>query len=313
MTRTPPAIHLDTDIGGDPDDVCALAMLLGSDAELTAVTTTVDPRGQRAGYAAYVLGLAGRSDVPLAAGAEATITASEVVEPLPELWPAGVAPLPGVVDIAHDLLLTSIQRGATILAVGPLSTLASLERRWPGALAGARVVVMGGWTGPLAADLPAYGPGDDWNVAVDPEAAAVVATSDAQLTWVPLATTLRASLRERALPRLRRSGALGRLLADQAVAYAELRNKAELGRAHAGLPDDLVIPLHDPVAAAVALGCPAVTVRRHQLTPVRTADGLVLERDPAGLWMHVATDVDGAAFADGWLGSVGAADRAATR
>jgi len=62
-------VHLDTDIGGDPDDGCALAMLLGSDVELAGVTTTVDPHGQRAGYAAHLLRLAGRAGVPVAAGA----------------------------------------------------------------------------------------------------------------------------------------------------------------------------------------------------------------------------------------------------
>ena len=37
-------IHLDTDLGGDPDDACALAMLLGwPDVELVGITTTADP------------------------------------------------------------------------------------------------------------------------------------------------------------------------------------------------------------------------------------------------------------------------------
>ena len=40
-------IHLDTDIGGDMDDVCALAMLLKwPDLEITGVTTVSDDQGE---------------------------------------------------------------------------------------------------------------------------------------------------------------------------------------------------------------------------------------------------------------------------
>ena len=53
-------IHLDTDIGGDIDDLCALAMLLGwADAELVGVTTCSDSGGLRAGLARHALRLAG--------------------------------------------------------------------------------------------------------------------------------------------------------------------------------------------------------------------------------------------------------------
>ena len=38
-------IHLDTDLGGDTDDACALAMLLGwHEAEITGITTVADSR-----------------------------------------------------------------------------------------------------------------------------------------------------------------------------------------------------------------------------------------------------------------------------
>ncbi len=39
-------IHLDTDIGGDMDDLCALAMLLKwPDLEITGVTTVSEDQG----------------------------------------------------------------------------------------------------------------------------------------------------------------------------------------------------------------------------------------------------------------------------
>ena len=64
-------IHLDTDLGGDMDDLCALAMLLHwPDAEVVGITTVAEDRGRRAGYARYALQVAGRDDIPVAAGAD---------------------------------------------------------------------------------------------------------------------------------------------------------------------------------------------------------------------------------------------------
>ena len=56
-------IHLDTDLGSDTDDACALAMLLGwPDVEITGITTSIDPGGIRAGFVTRCLELAGRTD-----------------------------------------------------------------------------------------------------------------------------------------------------------------------------------------------------------------------------------------------------------
>src|ERR1043166_5673559 len=65
-------VHLDTDLGGDIDDLCALAMLLrwSQDIQFTGLTTVAEANGRRAGYVRYVLDLEGRSDVPVAAGAD---------------------------------------------------------------------------------------------------------------------------------------------------------------------------------------------------------------------------------------------------
>src|SRR5690349_6998104 len=62
-------IHVDTDIGTNPDDACALAMLLGlADVEVVGVTTSRDPDGQRVRAARQVLALAGRPDLPVRPG-----------------------------------------------------------------------------------------------------------------------------------------------------------------------------------------------------------------------------------------------------
>jgi inosine-uridine nucleoside N-ribohydrolase len=62
-------IHLDTDIGSDPDDARALAMLLGwPDVEVVGITTTLDPEGRTAGFVANCLELAEHNDIRVAAG-----------------------------------------------------------------------------------------------------------------------------------------------------------------------------------------------------------------------------------------------------
>ena len=64
-------VHLDTDLGGDIDDLCALAMLLAWETvEITGITTVAEFNGRRAGYVRHVLEMEGRQAIPIAAGAD---------------------------------------------------------------------------------------------------------------------------------------------------------------------------------------------------------------------------------------------------
>jgi inosine-uridine nucleoside N-ribohydrolase len=305
-------IHLDTDLGGDTDDACALAMLLGwPGVELVGITTTIDPGGRRAGLVAHCLQLAGRDDIPVAAGAEVSMTTLRCPGAIPDdprYWPSAIPPRPSPPGAAPDLLDRSIQQGATVVAIGPWTNLALLEIARPGRLGRVPVVVMGGWTQPPAAGLPAWGPEMDWNVQCDTRAAQILAVTT-RLTLVTLPATLRAHLRAADLPRLGASGPLGALLARQAEAHAEDHQMAELGRAHAGLPDDLVNFQYDPVACAVAVGWKGAVVRELRLRPVLDGEVLRFQPDQDGRLMPVVIDVDGASFTDTWLRTVEAAQQ----
>lgn len=304
-------IHLDTDLGGDPDDACALAMLLGwPDAEVVGITTTADRRGRRAGYVAHCLELAGRDDVPVAAGAEVSLTTLQGAEPYTDerYWPSTVACRPAPPAAALDLLAQSIERGATVVGIGPATNLALIEVARPGSLGRVPVVLMGGWTGPPAEGLPPWGPAMDWNVQWDTRAAEIVAAT-AELTLVTLPVTLKAHLRAADLPRLRASGPLGALLARQIKAHARDRGMEELGRAHVGLPDDLVNFHYDPVACAVALGWSGAVVEEMRLQPVLEGGVLRFRPDRRGRPTRVVVDLDGASFAETWLAAVEAAQR----
>ena len=221
---------------------------------------------------------------------------------------------PGPLDAALDLLAGSVAAGAVVVGIGPATTLAHLERRSPGALRDAHVVLMGGWVEQPPAGFPPWQAARDWNVTCDPVAATEVRRAAGRLTVVPLAVTAQVHLRDRDLPRLRAAGPVGRLMAAQAEAYRDDRGKTALALAHPGLPDDLANFHHDPLAVAVATGWPGVTVETTTLRPVPGDVVGRMERtaasDPAGRLVDLVVGVDGPAFAEHWLRTVEALPRA---
>jgi inosine-uridine nucleoside N-ribohydrolase len=154
-------IHLDTDLGGDPDDACALAMLLGwPDVEVVGITTTADQGGRRAGYVAHCLELAGREDIPLAAGAVASLTTQKLAAPIVDderYWPTTLKARPSTPGAGLDLLDRSIEQGATVVAIGPFTNLALLEATRPGSLSRVPIVAVGSCLGRRPHPRPAAG------------------------------------------------------------------------------------------------------------------------------------------------------------
>jgi purine nucleosidase len=300
-------VHLDTDFGGDPDDACALAMLFGwPDAEIVGITTNLEVDGRRAGCVAQYLRLANRIDIPVAAGAGASLTTGARHVPTwgdPRYWPEPVAPQPGPPRAALALLRANIERDATIIAIGAFTNLAQLEIDRPGSLEGVSIVAMGGWTRPPAAGLPRWGPEMDWNVQCDTRAVEIVAAS-ADLTLVTLPAAIEAHLVERDLPRLRAAGPVGALLARQSEAHAVDAGMTALARAHPALPTDLVNFHWDPVTCAVALGWPGVETTHEPLMTSTDNGTLTFRPSPDGRPTTVVVDVDGDAFAETFLGCV---------
>lgn len=305
-------IHLDTDFGGDIDDLCALALALRwPGAELMGVTTILDDGGVRAGYARRALAMAGRPDVPVAAGADRALGCFRVPAEGPLVpdervyWPEPVSPTPGPLGEALDLLAQSIAAGAVVVAIGGLTNLALLERRSPGILATAQLVVMGGYVYPPRAGYPAWGPRDDWNLQVDAPSACEVLASSAPLL-VPLSVTVETALRRADLPALQQGDALARLIARQAEAFAAgYGYEASLGRVYPGLPNDLINFQHDPLAVALALGWrEGVTIATLPLESEIVGGWLQQRIAPTGRPTRVVTAIDGPRFNEQWLALV---------
>jgi inosine-uridine nucleoside N-ribohydrolase len=173
----------------------------------------------------------------------------------------------------------------------------------PGTLAKTPVVIMGGWVQPPDEGLPQWGPDMDINFQWDTRASEIVAAS-ADLTLATLPATLKAHLRSVDLLRLRASGPLGELIARQSEAHAQDTDMTELGRSHAGLPDDLLNFHYDPVACAAAVGWPGLVIEEMRLKAFRDGDILRLQPAEDGRLTRVVTDVDGAAFWEAWLSAV---------
>jgi inosine-uridine nucleoside N-ribohydrolase len=306
-------IHLDTDLGGDIDDLCALGMLLRwKDVEFTGITTVAEAGGKRAGYARYVLDLEGKVEIPVAAGAEVSAGFYRYPElGYPEekrYWHEQIPPKPNELEDALQLLRRSIDQGATIVAIGPLTNLYLLDLMYPGILAQANLFLMGGYVFPIRAGFPQWDKEMDWNVQVDVRSAKHV-LEHSNPTLIPLSVTVETALRRSDLDKLRTSGALGQLIARQAGAFADDEGyEAKYGVTCEGLPSDIINFQHDSLACAIALGWKQGVEFQEVPLLFEEKNGWLHERvspaaDSARL-LPVVTRIDGARFNEFWLDKI---------
>ncbi len=297
-------IHLDTDFGGDIDDLAALAMLVHwPDVEITGITTVAEDAGRRAGYARYALALADRSDIPVAAGvdvAEGRFRWHPTYPPEAEFWPEPVTPSPGPLDDALALLKQSIDGGAIVVGIGPCTNLALLDQRYPGILRRAEVYLLGGYVYPPRPSRSVWGNEADYNFQMDIAAAQHVLTH-CRPTIVPLHVTVETSLRHAHLPALDAAGGLSALIADQARAFERTGELEPIDRQRSlDLPSDFINHLYDPLGSAVAAEWDGAVIEEMTLS-LAVEDGWLHERvADDGVLIRVVTKVDGRAFDELW-------------
>ncbi|MFJ3958098.1 nucleoside hydrolase [Arthrobacter sp. NPDC090010] len=271
MDTTP--VYLDCDTG--IDDALALAYLLASPrAELLGVGTVSgnSDAAQCARNTLDLLALAGRSDIPVAIGNHDFQAApygggsphvhgdngmGGVRLPRSPREPEAETAAEMLIRLAHE------QRGKLhVIAVAPLTNLAEALRREPRLPElVAHVTIMGG---------AALAPGNitaaaEANIFHDPEAAAEVLAAPWPVTLVPLDVTMAEVMEEDRRRRLADSGrpvpeALGRMLEHYFEFYREI-----FGRPCSAM--------HDPLAAAIAIGDVAVTDAPSVRVAVETGNG----------------------------------------
>ena len=291
MTPTP--IVLDCDPGHD-DAIAIMLALASPEVELVAVTTVSGnaPLHHTTANAIRVLDHLGRSDVPVAAGADRPLvqdpfTPGDVHGPTgldgPALPPPGREPVAAhAVDLIAELA-TSDRAPVTLVATGPLTNVALFAARHPRAAAAlARVVIMGGSIG-----LGNVTPAAEFNIWADPDAARRVFTSGLDVTMVGLDVTHQALLSPVENEDLRGRGRAGRLTAELVDFYR---------RSHPHMPGT---PIHDAVAVAQVVRPELLTLEQCHVEvdcgPVSRGRTLVdlhgVTGRPANV--HVATAIDG--------------------
>lgn len=275
----PRKIIIDCDPG--QDDAVAILLAHGSpEIELCAITTVAGNQTlDKTTYnARRVATLAGIRDVPIAAGCDTPllrelVTAGEIHGETGldgATWPEPTVPV--VPDHAVDVIIDQVMAAPgeiTLVPVGPLTNIALAMRREPRIVERVReVVLMGG-----AAGRGNVTPAAEFNIYVDPEAAAIVFDADWPLTMVGLDLTHQAEAVPSVTERIRSLGTpLATVLSD-ALAFFEARYREE-GR-------DRHVPVHDPCAVA--------RVIRPEL--VECVDALV-QIETRGRWTSGMTIVD---------------------
>jgi inosine-uridine nucleoside N-ribohydrolase len=254
------------------DDALALLLALASpELEVLGVTTVAGNQTlpKVTANAIRVLELAGRGDIPVAAGADRPL-ARELVTAAdahgesgldgPELPPARARPVDlHAVDLLAQRVLAA-DGSVTLVALGPLTNVALLLAERPRAAAALdRVVLMGGAI--AEGNMTAAA---EFNVWVDPEAAARVFASGLDVTMVGLDVTNRAVLTRDHAERLRPQGPVGAAVAAMLDFY---------GAFYARAYDHGGCPVHDAVAVARVVRPELVrTAPRH--VEVDTSSGL---------------------------------------
>ena len=298
----PVPILIDCDPGHD--DAMALLLALASpEVELLGVTTVHGNTSlaNTTANALRVLELAGRTDVPVAAGADRPLVrdphdAADVHGETgldgPDLPAAITAPVDAhAVDFLAERLLGAAAP-VTLVPVGPLTNVALLLARWPEAAARiGRVVLMGGATAEGNVT-----PAAEFNIWADPEAAARVFASGLDVTMVGLDVTHRALLKPAHAERLRASGRVGSVVADLHAFYA---------RHHAEVYAWDGTPIHDALAVAHVVRGDLMRTERYNVE-IDCASELCRGRTVVDVWRRtgrplnawVGVDVDAEGFLD---------------
>jgi pyrimidine-specific ribonucleoside hydrolase len=285
---------LDCDPGID-DMVAILVACTTPGYELRAVTTVGGNAGLDATTrnACQVLELAGRADVPVAAGAARSLVhpvtryAEHVHGPTGlggmTLPPPRKTPEPGH---AVDLLTHVLERETvTLVATGPLTNIALLFALRPELVSNVeRLVVMGGSIG-----RGNVSPAAEFNIWFDPEAAQrVLSTRETATTMVGLDVTMRTTLTPEQVDQARRTGPVGAQVAA-GLDFYEQRYRAMTGRP--------LIPVHDAVAVVAATRPDLLTTQPAKVT-VDTGYGpsrgnTLVDFEAGGMQVAVEADKSG--------------------
>ena len=276
-------IIIDTDPGQD-DAVAILLALASPELEVLGITAVAGnvPLPLTSRNARMICELAGRTDIPVFAGCDVPlerklVTAEHVHGKTgldgPEL-PAPVMPLQErhAVDFLIDTLRAEPSGTVTLCPLGPLTNIATAFRRAPDIVDRVQeIVLMGG----AYFEVGNYTPAAEFNIYVDPEAAAEVFGSGVPLVVMPLDVTHKALVTKPRNDAIRALGTpVGKAVAEM-TDFFERFDLEKYGSEGA--------PLHDPCVTAYLLA-PEIFSGRHINVEIETVSELTLGMTVADWW-----------------------------
>ncbi len=299
-------IILDCDPGHD-DAIALLLALASPELELLGVTTTYGNQTleKTTANALRVLELVGRTDVPVAAGADKPLERELVVAAHvhgesgldgPALPAATTTPIADDAVAFIAARIGDVEQAHQLVATGPLTNVARYLATH-GTQGIGRIVLMGGAIGEGN-----FTPAAEFNIWCDPEAASTVFASGLDITMIGLDVTHRALLGRDVEERLRAAGRVGSFVADLNV-YFTRYHRETYGWDGA--------PIHDAVAVAHVIR-PELVETRHRNVEVELESELCRGRTVVDLWSrtdrpanaHVGVDLDVEGFFDLLVGRI---------
>ncbi len=279
----PHRIIIDTDPGQD-DAVAILFALASPEIEVLGITAVAGnvPLPLTAENARKICELAGRTDIPVFAGCDRpltrTLVTAEHVHGKTGLDGANL-PSPRMalqdmhgVDFLAETVMAEPSGTVTLVALGPLTNIAAALRRTPG-IAGrvAGIVLMGGAYFEVGNITPAA----EFNIYVDPEAAAEVFASGAPITVMPLDMTHKALVTRARNEAFR---AIGSSVGRTVASWTEFFERFDLEKYGSD-----GAPLHDPTTIGYLLR-PDIFNGRHVNVEIETVSELTRGMTVADWW-----------------------------
>ena len=287
-------ILLDCDPGHD-DAIAILLALASPEVELVGITTVAGNQTleKTTANAIRILEFAGRTEIPVAAGAHRPILREPFVAKYvhgetgldgPDLPPARGS---AIDEHAVDFLGRHAA-GITVVAVGPLTNVALLLARYP-EVRPERIVLMGGSIG-----VGNVTPAAEFNIWADPEAAARVFASGIGVTMIGLDVTHQALMTQADADRLRATGRTGALVAELWQFYNRFHSQTY------GFDGS---PIHDALALAHVFR-PDLVETAHRHVAIDCDSDLCRGRTVVDLWRrtenepnaNVGVEANGRAF-----------------
>jgi pyrimidine-specific ribonucleoside hydrolase len=290
-------IVIDCDPGHD-DAIAILLALASPEVELRGITTVAGNQTleKTTRNALKVLELAGRTDIPVAAGADAPLKRKLRVAANvhgesgldgPDLPEPTTKPVGGH---AADLLDTWLEPGVVLVPTGPLTNVALLLEQHPEVKERLERIV---WMGGAIAEGNVT-PAAEFNAFVDPEAAAAVFGSGIPVTMIGLDITHKALFTRAHADRLRGTGRAGRAVAELSDFFQRFHESRY------GFDGS---PIHDALAVAEVID-PSLVTRLECNVEIETASEYCDGRTVVDRWLvtdrpkngRVGIDVDAERF-----------------